>query len=167
MFHTNDAKSWLTGFGLVLGLVLSPVSADAEYRYLCTSIPSACEYTSPNVPMLDASVCWGRMTGVRLMPTTGVCPAESWPYQVTHGEVVDPVTNEVAVYVPLDDRCDMPGACVKYAPHDGGWETPICCNSADECYPGSFCGGVLFWCFDGVSNDDGTVTCFEGQEVPT
>src|SRR5690606_30825239 len=100
MFHTNDARSRLLGFGLMFGLALSPASADAEYRYLCTSVPSGCDYSSPDAPVLAANVCWGRMIGVRLMPTTGTCPSGSWPYYVKYGEVVNPITNEVAAYMP-------------------------------------------------------------------
>ena len=60
----------------------------------------------------------------------------------------------------------LPGACVDYIPHDDGWASGICCISTSECYEGSLCGGVLYWCDDGVSNEDGTVTCFDGITIP-
>jgi hypothetical protein len=148
---------------LALALALTPARGEAEYRQLCASVPSACEYTGPQAPKLDVDVCYGDTTGARLM--TGSCPTGTWPYRVTHGEVLDPATNEVAAYVPLDDRCSVPGACVDYVAHDDGWESVICCVSAAECYEGVTCGGVFFWCFDGVSNEDGTVTCFNGEEA--
>jgi hypothetical protein len=158
--NTNGRLLWL---GLVLGLAIVPAAADAEYRQLCSSIPTACDYTGPDAPKLDVDVCYGSATGARLK--TGACPTGTWAYHVTHGEVVDPASNEVAAYVPLDDRCSVPGACVDYIPHDDGWENVLCCLSAAECYLGGTCGGVLFWCSDGVSNEDGTVTCFNPEEV--
>lgn len=43
----------------------------------------------------------------------------------------------------------------------------LCCYE-EGCYApdGGPCGGVLFWCDDGVSNSDGTVTCFD-EDTPS
>lgn len=54
---TSDRLSWL---GLVLALALVSAGAEAEYRQLCTSVPSACEYTGPDAPKLDVDVCAAR-----------------------------------------------------------------------------------------------------------
>ncbi|NJK31580.1 MAG: hypothetical protein HC927_03705 [Deltaproteobacteria bacterium] len=70
-------------------------------------------------------------------------------------------------YIPVLNACSIPGICV--APpqgHDPGWESPICCDDADgTCWPGTECGGTVYFCHDGVSNEDGTVTCFEKEEL--
>lgn len=140
-----------------------PGEADAEYRYLCTSIPSACEYTpSESAPTLAATVCWDGATAT-LMPVGG-CSSSAWPYTVDFGEVIDPVTNEVQAYIPLDDACTA-GYCLAWEPHDPGQSAPICCETSGTCYPGATCGGSLWWCHDGVSNADGTVECFEAEQL--
>jgi hypothetical protein len=167
--NTNGRLLWL---GLVLGLAIVPAAADAEYRQLCSSIPTACDYTGPDAPKLDVDVCYGSATGARLK--TGACPTGTWAYHVTHGEVVDPASNEVAAYVPLDDACATPGICVDGPPPPGAQAFPICCTSAggtsgggESCqnWNGSDCGGTLWFCDDGVSNLDGTVSCFSGVEL--
>jgi hypothetical protein len=153
---------------LSLALVLLPGDVGATYRYLCTSIPSACTYTGPNAAVLKANVCFGSATGIRLM-SGGSCPTGSWPYFVEYGEVVDPITNEVAAYVPLDNACDHPGICVDGPPPPGAQAFPMCCtgNASGEetCVSGASCGGVLYYCDDGVCNEDGTVTCFTAVEA--
>jgi hypothetical protein len=148
---------------LALVFVLAPSDVDAQYRNLCTSIPSQCIYTPANVPKLDANVCYGRTYGIRLM--SGSCPTNTWPYYVDYGEVVDPITNAVAAYIPLDNACDHPGICEVGPPPPDAEEFPMCCtgNTSGEetCVNGVSCGGTLYYCNDGVCNDDGTVTCFE------
>jgi hypothetical protein len=144
---------------LVLVFLLAPMDAGAQYRYLCTSIPSACTYTGPYAPGLAADVCYGSAIGIRLKGTAP-CPSGSWPYFVEAGEVVDPVTNAVVAYIPLDDACSQPGLCVDGPPPGGAQEYPMCCVG-ETCYQGSSCGGTHWWCNDGVCNEDGTITCFD------
>lgn len=151
---------------LAIALTLLPSSAQATYRYLCTSVPSACEYVpaSGSVPTLAADVCFSSSAGIKLKGTAA-CPSGTWPYFVDYGEVIDPITNAVEAYIPLDDACDVAGLCVQYVPHSGGQSAPMCCDEEYTCYPTSGCGGSLWWCHDGVSNSDGTVTCFHAEEV--
>jgi hypothetical protein len=153
---------------LALALALQPGDVVAQYRYLCTSIPSACTYTGPDAPALKENVCYGSTTGIRLMSGSS-CPSGSWPYFVEYGEVVDPLTNQVAAYIPLDDACAQPGLCVAGPPPPGAQEFPMCCtgntSGGDQtCVNGTSCGGTLWFCFDGVCNEDGTVTCFHAIE---
>ena len=154
---------------LVLPLSLSfvaliPSDAHATYRYLCTSVPSACEYVpNVNVPVLNANVCYSS-TGLKLKGTAS-CPTGSWPYYVDYGEVVNPITNAVEAYIPLDNACDVAGLCLEYAPHSGGQSAPMCCDEEYTCYPTTGCGGTIWWCHDGVTNVDGTVTCFHAEEI--
>lgn len=153
---------------LALAFLLAPSDVDAQYRYLCTSIPSACMYTGPDAPQLNANVCYGSALGIRLMGG-GSCPTGSWPYYVAHGEVVNPVTNAVAAYIPLDDACDHPGICVDGPPPGGAQPFIMCCtgnqSGSETCINGATCGGTIYYCNDGVCEPDGTVTCFDAEEV--
>lgn len=168
----TSSPRWISRLALPtigLAFLLSPADVDAQYRHLCMSIPSVCTYTGPNAPTLAADVCFGSAIGIRLKGT-GACPSGSWPYYLDYGEVVNPITNQVAAYIPLNDACDQPGLCVEGPPPAGAQEHAMCCtgNSSGEgqtCVNGASCGGTLWFCFDGVSNEDGTVTCFDAVEV--
>lgn len=155
----------LIPFTLVLACALVPCEASATYRYLCTSVPSACTYVpDDNVPVLNADVCFSTSGGIKLKGTAN-CPSGTWPYFVYHGEVVDPLTGDVDAYIPLDNACEVAGLCVEYVPHTGGSSAPMCCDEEYTCVPELTCGGTLWWCHDGVSEADGTVTCFHAEEL--
>lgn len=140
-------------------------SAATEYRYLCTSVPSACEYAPFSAPILRADVCWNGTTA-HLMPASG-CATGEWPYFVEAGEVVDPVTNQVQAYIPLDDACNM-GYCIVKPEYAGPTQPgPMCCSSSgctsttyDDC-TGS--NEVLLWCADGEEpqQQGGQWACYE------
>ncbi|PRP92136.1 hypothetical protein ENSA5_50830 [Enhygromyxa salina] len=148
---------------LALALMVAPLTADAEYSHLCTSVPGACEYTGPDAPKLGLEVCYERSSNTARLKNTASCPANSLPFSVGHGEVIDPQTGQVAAYMPLGDACAA-RQCAEYVAHEGGEEYVICCENGGPCWPGGDCGGVLYWCFDGVCNEDGTVDCFEADE---
>ncbi|MFV8750887.1 hypothetical protein ACNOYE_10095 [Nannocystaceae bacterium ST9] len=155
-------------FALVtaIGLV-GPSSADAtNYRDLCSSVPGACVYTGPDAPVLAALVCWSRSSSTSTLMTGAACPTGSWAYFAKYG-VVEPLTLHVTAFVPLDDACSRPGLCLpgSFAPPNTT-SAPMCCHDGD-CWPMdevNLCGGdeVLF-CSNGVSNDDGTITCFDEE----
>lgn len=153
---------------LALVFVLAPGDVGAQYRNLCTSIPSACTYTGPDAPVLDATVCFGSAFGIRLMGSSS-CPTGSWPYYLDYGEVIDPITNQVTAYIPLDDACDHPGICVDGPPPAGAEPFIMCCtgnqSGSETCAHGASCGGTIYYCEDGVCEPDGTVTCFQAVEV--
>lgn len=150
---------------LVLALLVAPADVSAQYRYLCTSIPAACMYTGPNAPVLKADVCYGSAIGIRLKGSAP-CPSGSWPYFVDAGEVIDPVTNAVAAYIPLDDACGQPGLCVDGPPPGGTQEYPMCCNSNNVCTHNTVdCQGTKLFCHDGVCEPDGTITCFHADPI--
>lgn len=110
----------------LLALLLAPANAHAtSYRDLCTSSPSACEYTGAAAPALAAAVCHGS-AGTWLMGE--VCPTGTWSYFVKYGEVVDPLTNAVAAYIPLDNACDNPSLCVDAPPPPDAQPFPMCCT---------------------------------------
>jgi len=146
--------------------LLAPAEADAA-RDLCTSNPGACVYTGPDAPVLAAEVCHSS-TGTWLKGAS--CPTGTWTYFVRYGEVVDPLTNMIAAYIPLDNACDSPGLCVDGPPPVGAEPFPMCCTGNTSggdstCVSGASCGGTVWYCHDGVSNVDGTVTCFNAQEL--
>jgi hypothetical protein len=147
---------------LTLALIAVPLTADAEYRYLCTSVPGACEYTPANVPKLLADVCYNPANNAIRVKGTAPCPSGSSAFNVIYGEIVDPQTGDVAAYAPLDDACAA-GLCLDFVPHDNPQPYTICCENGGPCWPGGGCGGVLYWCHDGVCNEDGTVTCFDAE----
>ncbi|EDM81457.1 hypothetical protein PPSIR1_39740 [Plesiocystis pacifica SIR-1] len=137
--------------------------SNVQLRDLCDSTRAVCEYTGPNAPVLDAAVCLDGMGTVRLQ-TTGGCPLGSVAFHARYGEVYDPGQNLVVAYIPLANACSQAGLCETAEITPGASAMPICCWGA-ICWPGSDCDGTLFWCHDGVCNEDGTVTCFDGQEV--
>ena len=152
---------------LALLLALAPAQALASQpRDLCDSVPGACTHTGPDAPALEASVCLDS-TGLVWLEDDP-CPAGAWPYRVTHGEILDPLTLEVAAYVPLGWACERPGLC---EPGDGEgrpttvqalcceWGvcvplTEVLCNSPDS---------LAVMCLEGASNEDGSIDCFEGD----
>ena len=148
---------------VALGLVSSQDVHATTYRDLCGSVPSACEYTGPDAPVLAAVVCWERSTSTARLMTGASCPTGSWPYFAKYG-VVEPLTQTVTAFQPLDDACSRPGLCqpgILAPPTTTG---AVMCCFGDTCYPagGDECyGGELFYCSFGASNDDGTITCFD------
>lgn len=154
---------------LVAAVVLLPSSASAgDYRELCMSAAKVCTYTGPQAPVLRADVCLSTAGGITLKGTAP-CASGQYPYYVEHGEVVDPQTGEIAAYIPLDNACSQPGRCVDGPGPGVTEEYPMCCfvnsSGVEVCVDGTGCGGTLWFCYDGVSNPDGTVTCFAGEQL--
>jgi hypothetical protein len=150
---------------LLVGLLVSQ-PASAEYRDFCGSVPGACEYTGPDAPVLAANVCWSRSTSTATLLTGATCPTGSWPYFVKYG-LVDALSVHVTAFIPLDNACSRPGICQpgEFAPPNTT-TAAICCP--DFCWPyeSAECEGQdILFCSDGASNEDGTVTCFEEENV--
>lgn len=147
---------------VVFGLANGQEAHATTFRDLCSSVPGECEFTGPDAPVLAANVCWSRTTSQARLMTGATCPTGSWPYFVKYG-VVDPLTQVVTGFVPLEDACSRPGLCQpsEFAPPNTT-TAPLCCIG-DLCWPlegTNMCeGGELLFCADGVSNEDGTVTC--------
>jgi hypothetical protein len=153
---------------LATAIASLPSSAGAStYRNLCMSAPAYCTPTGTQVPRLDADVCLSRDGRLELKGSDS-CPLGAWPYYVEHGEVVDPWTGFVEAYLPLDNACEQEGICVDGPPPDGSQEYPMCCYTdmdGDQiCVDGVNCGGTIWYCYDGVSNSDGTITCFAAEQ---
>ncbi len=143
--------------------VLLNTDAEASYRDFCASVPSACVFTGPWAPVLAAEVCWSRTSGIATLRGSQNCPTGTWPYSVKYGDV-DPLTSIVTAYVPLDDACSHPGICqpAEFAPANTT-SAPMCCIGG-TCYPyNGQCDGEVLLCDNGVTNEDGTVTCFDDE----
>lgn len=126
-----------------------------------------CEWSGPNVPMLDHEVCCqfdADGAACALPDERGGCAAGS-PYYCEHGEVFG---TGVVCYQTFKDACEL-GWCVDMP------ELPppvqahmMCCNDGAcqevsvqelvDCFDNE---GTILHCDDGVSNADGTVTCFD------
>lgn len=147
-----------------LGYFLTPGSASAQYRDLCDST-RVCEYTGPNAPVLDADVCLDGAGQVRLKGPSP-CSMGEVAFHTRYGEVLDPVQQLVVAYIPLESACSIAGLCVPGEYSEGSTTAQGICCIGEVCWPGFDCGGTLVWCEDGVCNEDGTVTCFEGTAFP-
>jgi hypothetical protein len=161
-------RNQITLMMLAATVALLPSSAGAtEYRSLCMSAPKHCTHTGPDAPVLRADVCLATSGEITLKGVDS-CPSGSWPYYVDYGEVIDPIKGWVQAYIPLDDACGFPGMCDKAPPPDGSQEFPMCCyvnqDGVQVCVEDLDCGGTLWFCYDGVCNDDGTITCFQGNQ---
>ncbi len=157
----------ITAAAIALCTLLAPLTASAEqYRDLCSSVPGACEHTGPNAPVLDADVCWSE-GGVLTLKGQAPCPSDAWPYHLGHGELLDPLSQEIAAYSPLDWACDHPGLCVSGPVPPEATAQSLCCEWG-VCVPlvEAVCNSpasVAVMCFNGVSNEDGSVTCYDGE----
>ncbi len=161
-------RSAALGLGLALTFVVAGSQDAHAAGDLCSSIPYACDYSTFDVPVLAAEVCWYRATATARLKLGTACPAGSWSYSVKYG-VVDPFSLVVSAFVPLENACDVPGLCtgVDFAPA-GTTSGAMCCIDG-TCYPhyyvGGCEGGELFFCEEGVTNEDGTVECFDDTNV--
>ncbi len=150
---------------LVVGL--AGVDAHATNRELCVSVPGECEYSGPNAPVLAANVCWFRSTSSTRLLTGATCPTGGWPYFVKYG-VVDTLTLEVTGFVPLEDACSRPGLCQPGSFAPPNTTTEVACCYGGVCWPidATNCvGGELLFCDEGVTNEDGTISCFDTTNV--
>ena len=113
-----------------------------------------CVYSGPDAPTLDAKVCWDGTTA-RLKGLTA-CPTGQRTYMAKFGEVINPLTLEVAAYAPLPDACTLM-TCAEgnsiNAPEIE--DQPACCegNNCEPIAAGAICDGDMGWCVDA---DDGS-----------
>lgn len=156
-------SSFLLALVVLLGLAGSQDAHATTYREMCTSVPDECEYSGPDAPVLASNVCWSRTTSQAVLMSGATCPSGSWPYFVKYG-VVDPLTQVVTGLVPLDYVCSRPGLCTpgSFAPPNTTTEVACCiagaCWPIEEAFP---CEGEVLLCLEGVTNEDGTITCFD------
>lgn len=147
-------------------LLVGAGPAEASQRYLCTSVPRACEYAGPDAPVLAANVCWNGST-TTLMGSVS-CPTGSRQFWAEHGSI-DPLTGAVEAYIALDDACKH-GWCseLSVGTQPPTAEGEVCCHpepATGACTLAvTDCAGEILWCENYSSNGDGTVDCTQVDE---
>lgn len=150
---------------LVVALFLWSGQAMAAPPNLCSSVAWYCDYGGPDVPTLEAAVCWNGSLAT-LRGSSG-CPINTRTYWVTHG-MIDPATGAVQAFIALKDACAF-GWCTTLAPgqtlpNEGG---EVCCQP--EPITGTCtlevtdCSGEILWCEGYEANNDGTIDCMEAE----
>ena len=129
-----------------------------------------CEWTGPSAPVLDLEVCCdisGDDAWCSLPDGNGRCSTGSKAY-CEYGEVT--AANGVVCYQPFPSICEF-GFCGDVLPPEGGpVEAATCCWANGACVEiettvdivsCGLLGGYSGYCDEGVTNDDGTITCFD------
>ena len=123
-----------------------------------TGVPTRCELHPDGAPVLDEAVCCNASSCYE--SEDGWCPDVLQPYQCDLGVVL--ASKEVRCYVEVPSYCELFPCHPGYQPQPESYM--MCCNQG-VCWHfnhGDACElDDLFWCGDGVSNEDGTVTCFD------
>ena len=126
-----------------------------------------CTWTGPDAPVLDAEVCCNieADTASCWLPNReGNCKMGSKWY-CEHGEEL---ASGVVCYRPYPDACEL-GYCVQTPTLPPEVQEDLLCCNPGACQgiaPADMMdceglGGTITWCHDGMSNVDGTVTCFD------
>jgi hypothetical protein len=149
---------------LSLGLAST---ADAEVPDRCQELgpdgyPAHCEPIGEHIaPLWDSSACCDDERCVE--PGLGGCPGGTNEYSCKYAEP-DGNGSLTCLYL-VPHYCDE-HPCPNDDPDFGAppQENVICCYQ-EGCYDtqGGLCGGLEYWCENGVSNIDGTTTCFDGD----
>ena len=127
--------------------------------YTDTGRPVFCEPHPDGAPRWDKAVCCNDAGCVA--SRSGSCSTGRKAYYCELGEVW--ASGEVSCYFEVPDYCDV----FPCAPGFQTWPQAagMCCNegvcwnsdgSSNDCEMDD-----IYWCNDGVSNQDGTVTCFD------
>ena len=154
----------------MIAAFLALIATSADAAELCSSVPSACEYSGPLAPVFDGDACWSPDTEL-VAKGTAPCADGSRAFHVEHGEVVDPQKGVMIAYVPLDDACAPPlSMCIDGAVPEGSLAQAVCCEFG-VCVPAALVpcnsyNSYLIWCDQGATNADGTVDCFSGEYIP-
>jgi hypothetical protein len=150
---------------ILLTLFATLTPTEAEVTDLCdvvhsdTSTPIRCQPHSEGAPRYGNTVCCD--TQACFEAPEGYCLDDEKPFYCELGEV--DTSGEVSCYFEVPDYCDV-FSCVP------GFQSlpqanPMCCYEG-ICW-NIFGDGYdceiqdIYWCNDGVTNDDGTVTCFD------
>ena len=128
-----------------------------------------CQWTGPGVPVLDREVCCvldEDSAACGLPDATGGCSFGVKRY-CTYGAITS--VGVVTCYQPFPDACRA-GFCVERPeiPPPTMESGLLCCNSGGACFSINHkqiedceATGTLTWCSDGVTDQDGTVICFD------
>lgn len=127
-----------------------------------TDTPILCEPHPDGAPVWDATVCCNDKDCVQ-PDALGACAGERQAYFCDRGELMTDDT--VSCYFEVPNYCDV----YPCSPGYGGWPqgNMMCCyegicwniwHGSNDCERSD-----IHWCNDGVTNNDGTVTCFDEE----
>jgi len=124
-----------------------------------TGTPTLCEAHPEGAPRYDDVVCCD--DAVCFEQDTRGCLDGEQPYYCELGDVS--TTGVVSCYFEVPSYCDVFPCAPGYQTQPEG--AFMCCNGGVcwTIYPSSGDCELddIYWCDDGVSNEDGTVTCFD------
>ncbi|NJK31082.1 MAG: hypothetical protein HC927_00970 [Deltaproteobacteria bacterium] len=150
----------LTTIILQLALLFSAptdVAPDAcSVTHRQSGYPTICEPHPFGAPVYAQTIC---CAGGTCFPSAGGCQDGEQLFGCELGDVDE--TGRAHCYFEVPEYCDV-HTC---PPGEGGWATYLCCmGDVCELQPGwAECMGKILWCYNGVSNDDGTVTCLDDE----
>jgi hypothetical protein len=134
-----------------------PDVCDVVYRD--TGRPIICEPHREGAPVYDSTVCCDGQTCIAAQD--GYCGGDRERFYCELGEAW--ATGEVSCYFEVPDYCDVFPCAPGFQPQPVS--ISMCCNAgvcwtlygdANDCELGD-----IYFCHDGVTNEDGTVTCFD------
>lgn len=124
-----------------------------------TGTPTRCEAHPDGAPVYDGVVC---CTGeVCFEQDSRGCLDDEQPHFCEFGDVGS--AGLVTCYFEVPSYCDIYPCAPGY--QTVPQENPMCCNAGIcwNIWEGTYDCEVddIYWCDDGVTNEDGTVTCFD------
>jgi hypothetical protein len=130
--------------------------------------PLFCSPAGPDAPWWGEEVCCDGANCSE--PGTAGCPENTRNYSCEYAEL--DAVGRITCLFSVERYCDTheceapPASAPGYAPQPEAF--PMCCYE-QGCYSpqGAGCGGIMYWCDDGVTNESGTVTCFDGGNTPS
>lgn len=155
---TITTKVLLSVFASLSSTAGAPLDlCDVVYRD--TGKPIICEPHREGAPLYDSTVC---CEGQICVPAGEAdCDGDSMPFYCELGEVQ--ASGEVSCYFEVPDYCDLFTCAPGFQQLPQSF--PMCCNEgicwtvtgeANDCELPD-----IYFCHDGVTNEDGTVTCFD------
>jgi hypothetical protein len=124
-----------------------------------TGTPVLCEPHPDGAPRYDGTVCCNGDTCIK--GDAGTCLADRKPYYCELGQLW--ASGEVSCYFEVPAYCDV----FPCAPSFQTWPqaNDMCCHDGECWTPNTELSDCeiedIYWCDDGVTNQDGTVTCFD------
>ncbi|PRP95032.1 hypothetical protein ENSA5_40300 [Enhygromyxa salina] len=148
---------------LTLFATLTPTTGGpsdlCDIVYTDTGKPIFCEPHQEGAPRYDGTVCCDER--MCFESPEGYCLADEKPFYCELGEVRS--TGEVSCYFEVPDYCDVfpcaPGFQAQPQANHICCHEGICWSTfgdSNDCELQD-----IYWCYDGVTNEDGTVTCFD------
>ena len=125
--------------------------------------PLRCDAVGPGMaPLWNDTVCCDARN-CYAPNSTGGCPSGTHSYWCESAELHS--TGKIDCVYEVPNYCDeFPCGPVDITAPP--LKHSICCYQDSGCYDheGGLCGGYEVWCGSGVTNEDGTVTCLDGED---